>query len=91
MKKYADYKYAVLFRYTKEDLAIPYKTDIKTKYRSRTVEHNLHSSCAISELISLTAILLRILKIWKMYPVFHVSLLTLFITRGKEVKLNKIL
>jgi hypothetical protein len=65
--------------------------NIKTRRPSRKPDHKLYGPFEILELISPTAIRLRLPKIWKIHPVFYVFLIKPFTTGGKEVNINKIL
>jgi hypothetical protein len=91
MKKYADKTRAESPRYNKGDLVMLNGKNIKTRHPSRKLDHKLYGPFEILELISPTAIRLRLPKTWKIHPIFHVSLIEPFITGGKEVNIDEIL
>jgi hypothetical protein len=91
MKKYADTTRAESPRYNKGDLVMLNGKNIKTRRPSRKLDHKLYGPFEILELISQTAIRLRLPKTWKIHPIFHVSLIEPFITGGKEVNIDEIL
>jgi hypothetical protein len=90
MKKYADNIRAESRRYNKGDLVMLNGKNIKTRLLSRKLDHKLYLPFEILELISPTAICLRLPKTWKIYPIFHISLFEPFITKGKEVNIDEI-
>jgi hypothetical protein len=91
MKIYVDKRRAEWPRYKTGDLVMLNGKNIKSRLPSRTLDHKLYRLFEILELISPTAIQLRLLKTWKIHPIFHVFLIEPCINRGKEVNMDEIL
>jgi hypothetical protein len=67
------------------------RNNIKTRHLARKLEHKMYGPFEILDIISLTAVRLHLPKTWKIYPVFHVSLIEPFVKGNRDVDLNTIL
>jgi hypothetical protein len=64
---------------------------IKTRRPARKLEHKMYGPYEILDSISPTAVRLRLPKMWKIHPVFHVSLIEPFVKGNRDVDLNAVL
>jgi hypothetical protein len=58
---------------------------------ARKLEHKMYGPYEILDLISPTAVCLRLPKTWKLHPVFHVSLINPFVKAHRDLDLNAVL
>jgi hypothetical protein len=65
--------------------------NIKTRRPARKLDHKMYGPFEILDIISPTAVRLRLPKTWKIHPVFHVSIIEPFIKGNRAVDLNAIL
>jgi hypothetical protein len=65
--------------------------NIKTRHPGRKLELKMYGPFEILDIISPIAVRRRLPNIWKIYPVFHVSLIELFVKGNQDVDLNAVL
>jgi hypothetical protein len=74
MKKYADQTRIEPPSFETGNLVMLNRKNIKTRHAARKLEHKMYGPFEVLDIISPTAVRLRLPKTWKIHPVFHVSL-----------------
>jgi hypothetical protein len=91
MKKYVDQHRLEPPSFEPGNLVMLNGKNIKTRHPARKLEHKMYGPYEILDIISPTAVRLRLPKTWKIHPVFHVTLIELFVEGNRDVDLNAVL
>jgi hypothetical protein len=91
MKKYPDQSRIELPSFELGNLVMLNGKNIKTRRLARKLDHQMYGPFEILDIISPTAVHLRLPKTWKIHPVFHVSLIEPFVKGNRDVDLNAVL
>jgi hypothetical protein len=91
MKKYAAQSRIEPPSFEAGNLVMRNGKNIKTRHPARKPHHNIFGLFEILDIISFTAVRLRLPTTWKIHPVFHVSLIEPFVKGNWDLDLNAIL
>jgi hypothetical protein len=91
MKKYANQSRIEPASFEPGNLVMLKGKNIKSRRPARKLDHKMYGPFEILDIISPTGVRLRVPKTWKIHPVFHVSLIELFVKGNRDVDLNAIL
>jgi hypothetical protein len=91
MKQSAGKDRAEAPKYSTGDLVMLSSKNIQTRRPCKKLDHELHGPFEITEVLSSTALRLNLPAKWKIYKVFHISLVEPFVQGNREVNLENIL
>jgi hypothetical protein len=91
MTKYAHQSRIKPHAFERGNLVLLKWNNIKTHHPARELDHMMHGSIEILDIISPMVVRLQFCKMWKIYPIFYVSLIELCVTGNRDVNLNAVL